>query len=436
MSYCTQCGKPVSGRARFCTNCGARIVRRTHSAPKPELSGTEAAEPPSAPVGDPPDPFFRALLPAHAALLLCMPCLAFAVSEWNAPNAALDGRYFALVGSSTFLVALVCGIAAVLACFVFATTACKNLLLTGNARRAGSVAKWVRRSVWTLACLGFVGSLVTAYLYRPYDSRRRATNPEPYFVVPFDEEPKVAPPRSPRFEGSRTGTANNGGRETIQLHVEERRQGSQSNSSPGVSPAVESILASMVDIPGKGFKMGKTEVTQAQWEAVMGDNPSCFQNPDNPVENVSWDDCQTFLEKLNAIPSVKASGLTFRLPGQGEWVLACLAGASEDHCRYCRLSDGTEITASTLGRVAWFMANADGKPHPVGRKTPNAFGLYDMHGNVNEWTSSQIGNLRVHCGGSWRCSDWFCETIGLDGEASSNRCNDLGFRLCASRRAD
>ena len=199
MSYCTQCGKPVSGRARFCTNCGARIVRRTHSAPKPELSGTEAAEPPSAPVGDPPDPFFRALLPAHAALLLCMPCLAFAVSELNAPNAALDGRYFALVGSSTFLVALVCGIAAVLACFVFATTACKNLLLTGNARRAGSVAKWVRRSVWTLACLGFVGSLVTAYLYRP-----------PLFAVPVLEPSKRGERGGATFGSSSKGTTKYG----------------------------------------------------------------------------------------------------------------------------------------------------------------------------------------------------------------------------------
>ena len=433
MSYCTQCGKPVSGRARFCTNCGARIVRRTHSAPKPELSGTEAAEPPSAPVGDPPDPFFRALLPAHAALLLCMPCLAFAVSEWNAPNAALDGRYFALVGSSTFLVALVCGIAAVLACFVFATTACKNLLLTGNARRAGSVAKWVRRSVWTLACLGFVGSLVTAYLYRPYDSRRRATNPEPYFVVPFDEEPKVAPPRSPRFEGSRTGTANDGGRETIQLHVEERRQGSQSNSSPGVSPAVESILASMVDIPGKGFKMGKTEVTQAQWVAIMGNNPSEFKGRNNPVEQVSWNDCQRFLSLLNLNPVVKDSGLTFRLPTDEEWEYACRAGATGD---YCKLANGTEITGSTLGQVAWFEDNSDEKTHPVGQKQPNAFGLYDMHGNVWEWTSTVDGEWRVSRGGSWLDSAGRCESSSGNWSSPSYRYFPLGFRLCASRRAD
>ena len=188
----------------------------------------------------------------------------------------------------------------------------------------------------------------------------------------------------------------------------------------------KNLVENMVEIPGRSFLMGKYEVTQAQWEAVMGKNPSGFKGPDNPVENVSWDDCQEFLKKLNALPSVKKSGLVFRLPTEGEREYACRAGATGD---YCKLANGTEITKSTLGRVAWFDDNSGGKTHPVGQKLPNAFGLYDMHGNVWEWTSTADGEDRR--GGSWHDSARFCE--------SSNRIRPfaafatLGFRLCAEK---
>ena len=165
----------------------------------------------------------------------------------------------------------------------------------------------------------------------------------------------------------------------------------------------------MVRIPGKDYWMGKFQVTQAQWEAVMGENPSEweavmgvnpseFEGAENPVENVSWDDCQEFLEKLNAQPAAKASGLVFRLPEEDEWEYACRAGAEGD---YCKLADGTEIEEETLDEVAWFSDNSDGTTHPVGRKKPNAFGLYDMHGNVEEWTATADGENRVTRGGSW-----------------------------------
>ena len=116
--------------------------------------------------------------------------------------------------------------------------------------------------------------------------------------------------------------------------------------------AVSNIINNMVVIPGKDFKMGKYEVTQAQWEAVMGENPSDFKGPNNPVENVSWEDCKKFLEKLNSMPEVKESGLTFRLPTEEEWEYACRAGSTGD---YCKLADGTEITKSTLDEsgVVW-----------------------------------------------------------------------------------
>ena len=184
---------------------------------------------------------------------------------------------------------------------------------------------------------------------------------------------------------------------------------------------------SMVAIPGKGYAMCKYEVTQALWEAVMGNNPSKFKGPDRPVEEVSWNDCQKFLEKLNAMPEVKASGKTYRLPTADEWKFACRAGATGD---YCKLADGTEITEGTLLMVAWYEKNSDRKTHPVGQKKPNAFGLYDMHGNVSEWTSTGDGYGQVHCGGGWSSSrEDYCNTRGRPQCKPDGRYHSLGFRL-------
>ena len=207
----------------------------------------------------------------------------------------------------------------------------------------------------------------------------------------------------------------------------------EKKKAPAVDPAiVEGIVASMVPIPGKNFKMGKFPVTQAQWEAVMGENPSEFKGADRPVELVSWDDCQKFLKKLNASPAAKASGLVFRLPEEDEWEFACRAGATG---KYCRLADGTEIPAETLGEVAWFEDNSGPETHPVGQKKPNAIGLYDMHGNVWEWTNTAFGELRVTRGGSCLGSAGYCGSSSRLRFLPSSRRDSLGFRLCASGRA-
>ena len=179
--------------------------------------------------------------------------------------------------------------------------------------------------------------------------------------------------------------------------------------------------------------MGKFEVTQSQWTAVMGNNPANFWGDNNPVEQVTWEDCKKFLEKLNAMPEVRASGLAFRLPTEAEWEYACRAGGTGD---YCKLADGTEITKSTLGEVAWYSNNSEKKTHPVGLKKPNAFGLYDMHGNVYEWCEDlyQAGySYRVRRGGSWFKDSENCTAGYRINCLPDDRRDDLGFRLAASQ---
>ncbi len=192
---------------------------------------------------------------------------------------------------------------------------------------------------------------------------------------------------------------------------------------------IESLLGNMVDVPGRSFKICKYECTQALWEAITGGNPSEFKGSDRPVEGVSWDDCRNFLEKLNETRKVKKSGLAFRLPTEEEWEYACRAGSSRD---YCKLSDGSEITKETLGNVAWYDDNSDGKTHPVGRMQPNAFGLYDMHGNVWEWTSTPDGGNRVSRGGSWGNDAVYCTCGNRFWDIPGYRSFYLGLRLAAS----
>jgi len=117
----------------------------------------------------------------------------------------------------------------------------------------------------------------------------------------------------------------------------------------------------------KGFEMGKYEVTQAQWQAVMGSNPSDNKGPRNPVDNVSKNDMHAFLDKLNA----QNDGYKYRLPTEAEWEYAARAGAPDP-------------PKASLGDYAWFADNSNDESHPVGLKKPNAWGLYDMLGNVRE----------------------------------------------------
>ncbi|MGB2614611.1 MAG: SUMF1/EgtB/PvdO family nonheme iron enzyme [Phycisphaerae bacterium] len=185
----------------------------------------------------------------------------------------------------------------------------------------------------------------------------------------------------------------------------------------------------------KGFYLGATEVTQAQWQAVMGSNPSRFKGDGRlPAEKVSWNDCQAFCRK---------AGGGLRLPTESEWEYACRAGTQT------RFSFGDADSA--LGDYAWYGSNSGkGAPHPVGQKRPNAWGLYDMHGNVWEWcadwyvkdypggaVTDPTGpaavpgppelSRRVMRGGS--CSDWRLPKDTLPGVCRSANRSDHGPRF-------
>ncbi len=202
----------------------------------------------------------------------------------------------------------------------------------------------------------------------------------------------------------------------------------------------------------RSFEMGKFEVTQAQWEAVMGSNraahaepekesvalgepvvssnPSHFKGSTLPVENVSWDDVQQFLRRLNRLDSRH----TYRLPTEAEWEYACRAGSTKGY-------------AGSLDRVAWYQANSGGQTQPVGQKQPNAWGLYDMHGNVLEWVQDwyghdyygnspatdpqgpKSGSYRVYRGGSWYASAADCQAAFRSFDLPGNRYYSLGLRL-------
>ena len=183
----------------------------------------------------------------------------------------------------------------------------------------------------------------------------------------------------------------------------------------------------------RSFSMGKTEVAQGQWRAVMGGNPSRFSNCGDscPVENVSWEDVKQFVSRLSA-----KTGKTYRLPSEAEWEYACRAGGREEYCG-----------GGSVDSVAWHLGNSGQSTHPVAGKRPNAWGLHDMSGNVWEWTEdcwngSYNGapndgsawtagscSQRVVRGGSLLNGPQYLRAAFRFRNSAALRINDFGFRV-------
>ena len=180
------------------------------------------------------------------------------------------------------------------------------------------------------------------------------------------------------------------------------------------------------------YMIGETEVTQELWKAVMGSNPSYFSGMNLPVEGVSWNDCQTFITKLNQL-----TGKNFRLPTEAEWEYAARGGQKSRGYKYAG--------SNTLSDVAWYTDNSGSKTHPVKQKQANELGLYDMTGNVWEWcqdwygsyssnaqtnpTGPSSGSDRVFRGGSWYYSASYCRVAYRDYDSPGYRDYNLGFRV-------
>ena len=235
------------------------------------------------------------------------------------------------------------------------------------------------------------------------------------------------------------------------------------NWSASVTPSqravLEKLIANMVKVEGSTFTMGATpeqgndayeyerpahqvtlsdyyigryEVTQKEWQAVMGDNPSKFYGDNLPVDYVSWNDCQDFINKLNQL-----TGLKFRLPTEAEWEFAARGGKQSKGYKYSG-SDNAK-------NIAWYEKNSGSKPHQVGTKEPNELGIYDMSGNVGEWcgdwygrysssaqtnpTGPSSGSLRVRRGGSWGYHAGRCRVSRRDNYSPSYRSDRYGFRV-------
>ncbi len=213
------------------------------------------------------------------------------------------------------------------------------------------------------------------------------------------------------------------------------RSGSFLMGSPEDESGRDSVENPQHQVAVQSFNIMTTEVTQAHWKSVMGSNPSYFTGDNLPAENISWNDCQQFIIKLNQMDP----GKMYRLPTEAEWEYACRAGTSTRFFSGDRDLD--------LKKVGWFGENSNSRTHPVGTKEPDVWGLHDMHGNVWEWCEDWFyhsykgaptdgtawvtgySTNRILRGGSWGDHSDDCRSANRDSAGPDDSSSNIGFRL-------
>ena len=289
------------------------------------------------------------------------------------------------------------------------------------------------------------------------------TKPEDQPAAPAKEDQPTAPAETASQEEQPTAPAKTASPAETAVPAETPNGSDEPSAEPAkaVVSIVNSIGMRFVPIPAgtftmgsadgefetphevtltRSFELGVYEVTQEQYEAVMGTTPSHFKGPQNPAENVSWDEAVEFCRKLSELPAEKSAGYEYRLPTEAEWECACRAGTKTTY------SFGD--SSSKLGDYAWYNKNSGKTTHPVGGKKPNAWGLYDMHGNVWEWcqdwygdypsgsvtdpTGAAAGSYRVRRGGGWFSRPQRCRSAIRYGGSPGHRSYGLGFRVLRS----
>ncbi|MCQ2246051.1 MAG: formylglycine-generating enzyme family protein [Bacteroidaceae bacterium] len=191
-----------------------------------------------------------------------------------------------------------------------------------------------------------------------------------------------------------------------------------SNNKTAAPSIFDELANNMVYVEGDSgsFYICKYEVTQKLWSEVMGDNPSQMKGDNLPVEQVNWNDCQSFIAKLNML-----TGKSYRLPTETEWEYACKGGKYSKGYKYSGSND--------IEKVAWYDGNSENKSHPVGLKQPNELGLYDMSGNVWEWCQDMHEGTGMCRGGSWIQNARNCDPSLPNETPQSFSINCLGLRL-------
>jgi len=323
-------------------------------------------------------------------------------------------------------------------------------------------------ALYVAGLLAVVLALLGAWLWTAWDNwqfgpgeaRRRQYEAARELGLPVELAVEIPAGRSPGG-ASKRGAATGTGAESVTMEFVLIPAGMYDMGSPDDEAGRAGNEGPLHRVRiSRAFYMGRYEVTQEQWERVMGANPSWFKGDGRlPVESISWNDCQEFLKKLNAlVPDPTGTGCEreragpvggcgFRLPTEAEWEWACRAGAKT---RFCFGDD-----EARLGEYAWYGANPGNRTHPVGTREPNAWGLYDCHGNVWEWCSDWYGPYettpwpgkfrwigdphgltsgvgRVVRGGSWIYNAGCCRSASRNIGSADARGDNYGFRVVVS----